>query len=158
MDSRKEHLLGSGIILLTRTNKNLTPQEIKQKAAKLVYFLRLLLDVFFLFCFVEKLRIRTFIQLKRTYMKEPTIRKDHKKKLFLWSLCVCKATQFNNKITNQNNRFILDGKPSLPNTRYYINVVMFLSLQSCNLVFFCNNIHTLSKKYYITLYTYFNII
>ena len=37
---------GHGAIPLTRTDENLTPQEIEQKAAELAYFLRVPIEVF----------------------------------------------------------------------------------------------------------------
>ena len=37
---------GQGAIPLTRTDENLTPQEIEQKAAELAYFLRVPIEVF----------------------------------------------------------------------------------------------------------------
>jgi len=37
---------GQGTIPLTRTDENLTPQEIEQKAAELAYFLRVPIEVF----------------------------------------------------------------------------------------------------------------
>ncbi|KAJ7011918.1 hypothetical protein NC653_002115 [Populus alba x Populus x berolinensis] len=37
---------GQGAIPLTRTDENLTPREIEQKAAELAYFLRVPIEVF----------------------------------------------------------------------------------------------------------------
>lgn len=37
---------GQGVIPLTRTDENLTPREIEQKAAELAYFLRVPIEVF----------------------------------------------------------------------------------------------------------------
>jgi hypothetical protein len=37
---------GRGAIPLTRTDENLTPREIEQKAAELAYFLRVPIEVF----------------------------------------------------------------------------------------------------------------
>ncbi|MFQ6667156.1 hypothetical protein Gotur_033260 [Gossypium turneri] len=37
---------GQGVVPLTRTDENLTPREIEQKAAKFAYFLRVLVEVF----------------------------------------------------------------------------------------------------------------
>lgn len=37
---------GQGAIPLTRTDENLTPQEIEQKAAELAYFLRVPIEIF----------------------------------------------------------------------------------------------------------------
>lgn len=37
---------GQGAIPLTRTDQNLTPREIEQKAAELAYFLRVPIEVF----------------------------------------------------------------------------------------------------------------
>nr|YP_009662823.1 photosystem I assembly protein ycf4 [Amphilophium steyermarkii]AYH51985.1 photosystem I assembly protein Ycf4 [Amphilophium blanchetii]AYH52014.1 photosystem I assembly protein Ycf4 [Amphilophium steyermarkii]QCU48345.1 photosystem I assembly protein ycf4 [Amphilophium steyermarkii] len=37
---------GRGVLLLTRTDENLTPREIEQKAAELAYFLRVPIEIF----------------------------------------------------------------------------------------------------------------
>lgn len=58
---------GQGAIPLTRTDQNLTPREIEQKAAELAYFLRVPIEVFW------KMKFRmNLVRSKRdkTEMKE----------------------------------------------------------------------------------------